>query len=100
MCKIQGDTAGSSKPPVDIKTKVPLWPGQARPGQNVTFVLKSAGGLELPAVSPCMLYSDYILGVSSAGGAEGVGGGGDLAVVVRHRPHLERRLSRELHPEK
>ena len=30
---IQGDPSGSSKLPVDFETKVPLWPGQARPGQ-------------------------------------------------------------------
>ena len=27
---IQGDPIGSSQPPVDFKTKVPLWPGQAK----------------------------------------------------------------------
>ena len=25
--KLKGDTPGSAKPPVDIKTKVPFWPG-------------------------------------------------------------------------
>ena len=30
---IQGDTAGSSKPPVDFKTQVLLWPGLYWPGQ-------------------------------------------------------------------
>ena len=29
---IQGDRAACAKPPVDFKTKVPLWPGEARPG--------------------------------------------------------------------
>ena len=50
---IQGDTAGSSKPPADFKTKVPFWPGLTWPGKSGTFVLKSTGGLELPAVSSC-----------------------------------------------
>ena len=27
---MQGDTSGCAKPPVDLKTKVPLWPGQAK----------------------------------------------------------------------
>ena len=31
--KLQTDTAGSSKPPVDFKTKVPFWPGLYWPGQ-------------------------------------------------------------------
>ena len=31
--KIQGDTSGWFKPPVDIKSKVPFWPGQVRAGQ-------------------------------------------------------------------
>ena len=30
---VQGDTSGCAKPPVDFKTKVPLWPGQASPCQ-------------------------------------------------------------------
>ena len=30
---IQGDHSAFAKPPVDFKTKVPLWPGQARAGQ-------------------------------------------------------------------
>ena len=30
---IQGDTTGSSKPPVDFKTKVPFWPGRPCPAQ-------------------------------------------------------------------
>ena len=43
---LQGDTSRCTKPPVDFKTKDPLWPGQtgpgkARPGQNGTFVFKS-----------------------------------------------------------
>ena len=45
---VQGDPSGSSKPPADFTTKVPLWPGQ-----NGTFVLKSTGGWELPDGSPC-----------------------------------------------
>ena len=28
--QLQGDTAGSYKPPIDFKTKVPFWPGQAK----------------------------------------------------------------------
>ena len=30
---VQGDLSGGTKPPVDFKTKVPLWPDQARPHQ-------------------------------------------------------------------
>ena len=30
---VQDDTSRRPKPPVDFKTKVPLWPGQAKPGQ-------------------------------------------------------------------
>ena len=30
---LQGDNSTCSKPPVDFKTKVLLWPGQARPAQ-------------------------------------------------------------------
>ena len=29
----QGDHSGRTKPPVDFKAKVPLWPGIAWPGQ-------------------------------------------------------------------
>ena len=52
---IQGDTAGSSKPPVDCKIKVPFWPSLAWPDQTKAELLffYSTGGLELPAVSPC-----------------------------------------------
>ena len=32
-CSIQGDHSGRNKPPVDLKTKVPLWPDLAWPGQ-------------------------------------------------------------------
>ena len=49
----QGDTSRCPKPPVDFKTKVPLCPVQARPGQNGTFVLKSMGGFGQGDVSPC-----------------------------------------------
>ena len=55
-CNIQGDTSGCDEPPVDIKTKVPVWPGQDRPGQNGTFVLKSTGGSSQPDVSPCTVF--------------------------------------------
>ena len=30
---LQGDHSACAKPPVDFKTKVPLWPGLPRPGQ-------------------------------------------------------------------
>ena len=30
---IQGDHSACAKPPVDFKTKVPLWPGLPWPGQ-------------------------------------------------------------------
>ena len=39
LTTVQGDTAGSSKPPIDFKTKVLLWPGQARLGQAKTELL-------------------------------------------------------------
>ena len=44
---VQVDTAVSSKPPVNFKTKVPLCFGLAWPGQSGTFVLKSTGGFLL-----------------------------------------------------
>ena len=46
---VQGDTSRCAKPPVDFKTKVPLWSGA---GQNGTFVLESTGGFARD-VSPC-----------------------------------------------
>ena len=45
---VQGDHSACDEPPVDFKTKVPLWPGQ-----NGTFVLKSTGGFAQCKVSPC-----------------------------------------------
>ena len=36
---LQGDTARWFKPPVDINTKVPFWPGQVRAGQAKTELL-------------------------------------------------------------
>ena len=48
MGDVQGDTSRCAKPPVDFKTKVPLWLGQ-----NRTFVLKSTGGFAQRDVSPC-----------------------------------------------
>ena len=53
---VQGDTSGCTKPPIDFKTKVPLWPGQ-----NGTFVLKSTGGFVQPDVSPCMIIRELFL---------------------------------------
>ena len=50
---VQGDHSACAKPPVDFKTKVPLWPVQVRPGQSGTFVLKSIGGFTQHDVSPC-----------------------------------------------
>ena len=35
------------------KVSALAWPGQGRPGQNRTFVLKSTGGQSQPDVSPC-----------------------------------------------
>ena len=35
--KLQGDHSTCSKPPVDFKTKLPFWPGQARPKRNFFF---------------------------------------------------------------
>ena len=37
---VQGDHSTCSKPPVDFKTKVPFWPGQARPMRNFGFEVK------------------------------------------------------------
>ena len=42
---VQGDTSGCATSPVDFKTKVWLWPGQARQGQ--------AFGFAQPHGSPC-----------------------------------------------
>ena len=53
---VQGDHSACAKPPVDFKTKVPLWPGQARPSQSRTFVLKSAGGFAQAEWSPCNAF--------------------------------------------
>ena len=50
---VQGDYSGTTKPPVDFQTKVPLWPDQARLGQAKAD-LKSTGGLVLPEWSPCI----------------------------------------------
>ena len=36
---VQGDPSGSSQPPVDFKTKVPLWPGLTWPGHAKTELL-------------------------------------------------------------
>ena len=58
---IQGDHSGRTQPPVDFKTKVPLWPDQARPGQSGTFDLKSTGRLVLPEWSPCTYHIFYNL---------------------------------------
>ena len=48
--EIQGDRAACAKPPVEFKTKVLLWPSQARTGQAKT---KSTGGFAQAALSPC-----------------------------------------------
>ena len=53
-CCVQGDTARCPKPPVDLKTKVPLWPGQ-----NGTLIFKSTGGLDNMMCHP-------VVGVSTA----------------------------------
>ena len=50
---VQGDHSACAKPPVDFKTKVPLRPGQARPGQIRTFV--STGDFAPAEWSPCTL---------------------------------------------
>ena len=36
---LQGDKAACANPPVDLKTLVPLWPGQARTSQAKTELL-------------------------------------------------------------
>ena len=36
---VQDDTLGCGEPPVDIKTKVPFWAGQARTDQAKTELL-------------------------------------------------------------
>ena len=53
---LQGDNSTCAKPPVDFKSKVPLWPGQARAGQAKTelYFLKSTGGLAQVELSPCI----------------------------------------------
>ena len=38
---VQGDHSGRTKPPVDFKTQVPLWPDQASPGHAKTELLFS-----------------------------------------------------------
>ena len=61
--KIQGDTSGWAKPPLDInKTKVPFWPVQVRPrpSQNRTFPLMSTGGLAQPDMSPSITYMNVL----------------------------------------
>ena len=50
---VQGDNSICSKPPVDLKTKVPLWLGLSWPGKNGAFDLKSTGGFEQMELSPC-----------------------------------------------
>ena len=60
VSKVQGDPSGCAKPPVDIKTKVLLWPGLSWPGQaksqsqsqSETFVLKQTGGFAQRDGSP------------------------------------------------
>ena len=52
---LQGDHSPCAKPPVDFKTKVPLWPGQGRSGQNGTFVSKSTGGFAQGEWSLCIV---------------------------------------------
>ena len=36
---VQGENSSCSKPPVDLRTKVPLWPGLSWPGQVITELL-------------------------------------------------------------
>ena len=60
------DHSCCSQSPIDIKTKVPFWPALTWPGQNITFVLMSTGGLDQHDVSPCtwipiMHSTDYAL---------------------------------------
>ena len=57
LSNIQGDTSGCAKPPIDFKTKVQLWPGQARIGQSGTFDLKSSGGFAQAEWSPCIVIT-------------------------------------------
>ena len=42
---LQGDSSRSSKPPVDIKTKVPFWPGLARPCHAIHTAPEAEAGL-------------------------------------------------------
>ena len=50
IMSVQDDTSRCLKPPVDSKTKVPLWPGLAKPKWN--FVLKSTRGFKQCDLSP------------------------------------------------
>ena len=53
---LQGDPSRWPKPPVDFKSKVPIWPGLAAlawPGQSGTLLLKSTGGFGQRDGSPC-----------------------------------------------
>ena len=50
---VQGGRAACAKPPFDFISRVPLWPCQARPCQNGTFVLESIEGFAQAALSPC-----------------------------------------------
>ena len=60
---IQGDHSACAKPPVDLKTKVPLglvcpglaWSALAWPGQSETFALNSTGGFAQAEWSPCTI---------------------------------------------
>ena len=42
MAYLQGDHSTCSKPPVEFKTEVPFWPGQARTGQAEAELLFSS----------------------------------------------------------
>ena len=46
-------------PNLPLTSKQKFHSGLARPGKNRTLVLKSTGGLELPAVSPSSNMSDF-----------------------------------------
>ena len=60
MLLIQGDHSVCDETPVDFKKKFRFGlarPGQARPGQNATFALRSTGGSSQAEWSPCTIFA-------------------------------------------
>ena len=88
---IQGDRAACAKPPVDFKMKVPLWPVQARPGQNRTFVLKSTGGFAQAALSPCIDVRSYLFLAYCAQNNNSSSSSSDLSLISGIRMSMKQR---------